>query len=180
MILDDSIFGAIHSLAGQSKFLDSLGVFLASYLPYFLVLGFLIFILRQKKFSEKVFTFLFAGLTVILSRGLITETTRFFYNRLRPFAVLNFNPLISAETNNSFPSGHAAFFFGLAAVVFYFNKKLGTWFLVLTLLNGFARIFVGVHWPSDVLGGAIIGVVSFFAIKIMVKNPKITDKVTIG
>ncbi len=177
MFFDDFLFWQIHFLVGRSSFLDSFGIFLASYLPYLLFLGFIIFILKQKKFSSKVFIFLFAGLTAILSRGLITEIFHFFYYRLRPFTVLDFRPLIFAS-GNSFPSGHASFFFALAAILFYFNKNLGGWFFVLTLVNGFARIFVGVHWPSDIFAGLIIGLISFFVIKFLISGSKISQSVT--
>jgi undecaprenyl-diphosphatase len=60
----------------------------------------------------------------------------------------------------SFPSGHAAIFFAIATAVYLYNKKLGIWFFVVAILMGMARIFVGVHWPSDILGGAVIGIIS--------------------
>lgn len=93
------------------------------------------------------------------------EIIRFFYERQRPFLVLGFQPLADHIQSGSFPSGHAAFFFALALTVFYFNKLWGWRFLAMAMVISLARIFVGVHWPSDILAGAIIGLGSAFLIK---------------
>jgi undecaprenyl-diphosphatase len=57
----------------------------------------------------------------------------------------------------SFPSGHALFYFALSYVIYAYNKKLGTAFYIFSLLIVFSRVYVGIHWPADILAGAIIG-----------------------
>jgi undecaprenyl-diphosphatase len=76
--------------------------------------------------------------------------------------------LLSNEIGQSFPSGHAAFFFALATAVTLFNKKVhpersrrtGIWLFVGAFLISLARIYAGVHYPSDILAGAAVGVFS--------------------
>src|SRR5258708_24900384 len=94
----------------------------------------------------------------MVSRGIVTELIRYFYHHERPFSFYNFTPLIP-EVGWSFPSGHAAWFFALATVIWYVNRKWGVWYFVLSVVMGIARIYVGVHWPLDVLGGIVAGVV---------------------
>lgn len=113
----------------------------------------------QRGSRRKVYLFCEGALAVILARGIITSAIHFFYEHPRPFAVLGFTPLIP-ESGSSFPSGHMAFFFALALVVWYANKKWGAWFLILSFLMGIARIYAGVHWPLDILGGIAVGVAS--------------------
>ncbi len=162
--MDSKIFGAIHFLAGKWSATDWLIVFFAKFLPLLLVIAAIIFIFSRKNQKTGVAIFCVTAASLILSRGLFTEIIRFFYHRSRPFEALGFEPLIS-ESNNSFPSGHAAFFFALAAAMFYFNRKLGLWFFLFAFLNGLARIMAGVHWPTDILGGAAVGILSLFLIK---------------
>ncbi len=161
--MNQVIFQWIFQFAGRSFLLDDLGVLFAKYLPYFLVVWFFILIFRENGWRRKVFLFLEGALAVILSRGLVTEIIRFFYHHPRPFDVFGFTPLV-AESGSSFPSGHAAFLFALAVKVFYLNRKWGTWFFAMSFLVGIARIYAGVHWPADILGGIIVGLASGYFI----------------
>jgi len=98
----------------------------------------------------------------------------------RPFLVLErVNVLMNHQFESSFPSGHASFYFALAMGVYLSNKnpapsfstdrqydrgwswcgaRAGWIYFILAGLMGFARIFVSVHWPLDILAGAVLGV----------------------
>ncbi|MSU56498.1 MAG: phosphatase PAP2 family protein [Candidatus Taylorbacteria bacterium] len=83
---------------------------------------------------------------------------RLFVHRPRPFvADPNIHALIS-ETSYSFPSGHAAFFFALSTTVYLYNKRWGVWFFVASAVIGLARVMAGVHYLTDIAGGAVLGV----------------------
>lgn len=149
------MFGLSH----RNFLLDDLGVFLAQYLPYLAVLGFLAFIFLFDGWKKRLLVFGEGALVAILARGIITEAIRFFYHSPRPFQELNLSALIG-ESGYSFPSGHAALFFAIAMTIFYLNRRIGMWCFVFAAINGLARIFVGVHWPLDIIGGAVVGVLS--------------------
>jgi len=183
--MDNSLFNLIYSFAGKWWPLPWLGIFLANYLGYFLVLAIIILLIsakggpasggKIKDQKQRIYFFSLAILSVILARGIITEIIRFFYYQPRPFLVLEIQPLIAHAPTGSFPSGHATAFFALALAVFYFsagggsafggNRKLSCWIFASSLFMGLARIFTGVHWPSDILAGALIGLGSAFLIK---------------
>ncbi len=150
----------IYSLIGKSLFLDGLIRAFAVYLPYTIIGGALWFFLRRS-WKESAYGFCFALLALILSRGIITELIRVFYDRPRPFQELNFTPLF-LESTGSFPSGHAAFFFALAFVIMMFDKKIGWLFISLAFLNGVARVMAGVHWPTDIIGGMLVALLAFW------------------
>jgi len=170
--LNISVFNFIHYLAGRWWLLDWLGIFLAKYLPYLLIVAFLYFLLKENG-RRRIYFFSLASLSVILSRGIIVEAIKFFYSCERPFASLGFSPLFEKASLGSFPSGHAAVFFALSMAVFYLNRKAGKWFFILSFLVVVARIFAGIHWPFDVLIGAVIGLLSaLFVRKMLPKTEK--------
>lgn len=164
----ETISSWVFALGGKNALLDGVIIFLAKFLPYLLVTGFFLFIIRHKDWKTRWLIFAEGALAVILSRGIITETFRFFYLSPRPFEVLNIQPLFTVQSQ-SFPSGHASLFFALATSIFYFSRRLGWWYVAFASVNGFARIFAGVHWPSDIIGGAAVGILSSMLVKGLLK-----------
>jgi undecaprenyl-diphosphatase len=91
------------------------------------------------------------------------------FNRPRPFET--FGPSVVHHFyfphDPSFPSNMAAAVFGLALAVWLMNRRVGTWLLIMASLVCLARIYVGVHYPSDILGGFVIAVVAVGVIYFM-------------
>ena len=144
---------------------DLLIIFFAKYFGYILVGLLLIFLARDWKKYLPLFWHVAAA--AILSRGIITEAVRFFWHRNRPFVEQNIAPLLDHSASSSFPSGHASFYFAIGTVLYFYNKKAGALFLLASLLVGIARVLAGLHWPSDIAGGALIGILSgFFVVQI--------------
>lgn len=80
--------------------------------------------------------------------------------RVRPFnanQTLNLL-LISPPQDFSFPSGHTMCSFAAATVIYNMNKKAGCLAIILSILIGFSRLYLYVHYPSDVVMGMIIGI----------------------
>ncbi len=169
MSFDTFLFTTVHTLAGTSGFLDVLFVFLAKYLAVILFVVACIFIFRQKKLKNRLYVLSFISLTALMSRGFFTEVIRFFYDRPRPSVVLAFTPFFN-ETTSSFPSGHAAFLFALACAVWYFNRKWGTWLFAGACINGIARVVAGMHWPTDILGGIFVSIISVFIVHMLISS----------
>jgi undecaprenyl-diphosphatase len=67
-------------------------------------------------------------------------------------------PLVHAPVDGSFPSGHAATSFAAATVLSFARPRWAPAFYLLALAIGFSRIYVGVHYPLDIVGGAALGV----------------------
>jgi undecaprenyl-diphosphatase len=67
-------------------------------------------------------------------------------------------PLIAIPHSDSFPSGHTATSFACATVLSALVPRAAPAFYVLALAIGYSRIYVGVHWPLDVVGGAVLGI----------------------
>lgn len=88
--------------------------------------------------------------------------------RIRPFDLVHFTQLlISAPKDFSFPSGHTMASFASAAVIISQNKKWGIYAFILAFLIGFSRLYLFVHFPSDVIIGAVIGcILGIISVKI--------------
>ena len=79
--------------------------------------------------------------------------------RLRPFDVYpHVTLLIPRPHDFSFPSGHTMSSFAAATVLFWNYKRIGICALIIAILIAFSRLYLYVHYPTDVLGGIIIGV----------------------
>lgn len=82
--------------------------------------------------------------------------------------------LISPPSGFSFPSGHSCASFAASTVLLAVSKKWGFPALALAVLIAFSRIFLFVHWPTDVLAGIALGIVS--ALFMLWAIPKIEEK----
>lgn len=79
-------------------------------------------------------------------------------HRTRPFvAHPQIHPLYVVHSS-SFPAGHAATAFGGATLLAYVAPRTAPLFMLLAVAIGFSRVYVGVHYPTDVLAGAFLGV----------------------
>ena len=165
MNYDLSVFNFFHGLAGQSKWLDWLVIFLGEYFPYLVAAGFLVWLYFEEDWRTRIQKLAFAVLVIVLARGILAEVIRFIYFRARPFAALDFMPLFNHEAVASFPSGHATLFFAGAFSVFYFSKRWGIWGLVAASFISVARVVAGVHWPLDIFAGALVALLSFLVVK---------------
>jgi len=103
--------------------------------------------------------FLTVALTA-LTVSLVNGGLKLLAQRDRPpTVILDPEPLMQVPKTSSFPSGHAASSFACAYVLSRFAPRLTVFFYVLALGIAFSRIYVGVHYPIDVLVGAMLGTV---------------------
>ncbi len=156
MLIDIYIFQQINGLAGNYFWLDDLGIFFAKHLGYFFAFALLALFIKNYKRDMVIQAFL-AG---ILARIGITEIIRAIAPKSRPFVENNVNLILNHYSTSSFPSGHAAFFFALSAVVYFHNKKAGVIAFFASFLISVSRVFCGIHWPSDIFAGAMVGIFS--------------------
>lgn len=78
--------------------------------------------------------------------------------RIRPYDVNNFSIIIPHLSDFSFPSGHSTAAFAFATAVFMLNKRAGIFCYIYAVLTAFSRLYLYVHYPSDVIFGAILGI----------------------
>ena len=173
MNLDLIVFRWLNSWAGINEWLDAGIIFRAEWLGLWLGGALGVFIVLGKDKRRELRMVLQALLAVLVSRFFVTELIRYFYDRPRPFEILeNIYQLLEHSPGGSFPSGHAAFFFALAMSVFFHRKIWGIIFFLGAISIGLSRVAAGLHWPSDILGGAIVGILTSILINFLVKKYK--------
>lgn len=164
----------LNSYTFNHLFVGYTAILFAAYVPYFLIMGLLFFVFRNKKV---LFVALLAGLT---ARYAVKALILLIYTSSRPYVgdtdITLLIPPIVSEEYHTFPSGHALFFFAMSAVIYRHDKRLGIFFFIASALMGIARVMVGAHYPSDIIGGAVIGAlvgflfVKLFDIRIRARN----------
>lgn len=102
-------------------------------------------------------------LGTIAIANLVVITTNSLYFRDRPFADLDVTLLFYRPTDSSMPSNSAAVFVGLAAAVWGFDRRVGAALMAVAGLHAFLRVYAGVHYPSDIAVGAMIGIAAAMA-----------------
>jgi len=158
--MDYRIFQLINSLAGHYKWLDDVCIFMAAYSQYFLGAGIVVWMLLKDKINFlknfKITAYFFG--TAVVSRFIFGEILKRLISRPRPFETFHFVPLVLEDDGQSFPSGHMTFFFAFSTAVYLYNKKAGIICYAASVLMGLARIYTGVHYPLDILGGMALGI----------------------
>ncbi|MCX7909068.1 MAG: phosphatase PAP2 family protein [Ignavibacteria bacterium] len=142
---------------------DKLFVLLTIQEHWYIVYSILIYFLLTK-FQWKGRIFLVVLLVAIfVADQLSSNVIKELVGRIRPCHTLqDLRLLVPCGGGKSFPSSHAVNNFAFAILLSYFFQQYKIHFLVLASLVSLSRIYVGVHYPSDVIAGAIIGIIIGF------------------
>lgn len=154
--------------------------FFASFLIWLMFAGVLVLWLLDGRITkEEVLHALLASFTA----WVLAEIIKRIFPTLRPYQTDGRGILtMTMPTDGAFPSGHAAASFALALTIWLHDRKLGWIFLVAALVIGIARVLGNVHYPVDILGGAVLGIFVALAVEklhvfklfsfILKRNPK--------
>ena len=154
------IFSNINQFATKNLFLDNVFIFLAEFMPFvFIFLLTYIWFLRDKKIA--LYCTYSATLGIIINYAVAK-----IYFHPRPFAQNIGSQLVSHAPDASFPSDHTTFVLSIAFCLLFFPKTriIGLVFSLFGIVSGIARVFVGVHYPFDILGSIIVAIISSIAI----------------
>lgn len=155
--MDILTFNFFHSFAGRSLALDNAIVFFADSYFFFVLFVFAIAAYWDYRKQHVGTAYLFAIAAAIIARFGVTSLIRFFIHRPRPFTEFHFIPLVQ-DAAYSFPSGHTVFLFAMATIMLFSNRKLALFLCASGLIVGIARIMAGIHYPTDIISGMVLGV----------------------
>jgi undecaprenyl-diphosphatase len=155
--MDVRLFQLINGLAARNAVMDRIMFWCAKGLPFIYALVLVALWLTWKR-KYQIAAFL-SAISAFVALGIGQVLIRLF-PRLRPYDLYPTHLLVDRTQDPSFPSDHATLAFAVATLVWQVNRKLGFVLFLLAVLQGFARIYVGAHYPTDVAGGAVLGTVT--------------------
>ena len=147
----------------RSSLLDAffLGVtkIAGSYGQFWVVIAVLLLIFKKTRRAGIALLIAYVGVFLLGQFGL-----KNLFSRPRPCQIDTAFPLlVSRPSSSSFPSTHSAWAFGGATAIFLQHKKAGIAAYVVAVLIGFSRLYLFLHFPTDVLFGGLMGVALGFA-----------------
>ncbi|EKN68099.1 undecaprenyl-diphosphatase [Schinkia azotoformans] len=147
------IFQAINQLAGTHPILDATMVFITEKALYIFAFTLLfMWLFGNEKYKYTVVYAALTGALGLIINFLISQ----IYFEPRPFVTHHVNMLIPHIADASFPSDHTTGAFSLALAIFLWHRKIGFITVLFAALTGFSRIYVGHHYPFDVLGSSLV------------------------
>jgi len=164
-------FKIINNLAYKNALLDKVMIFFSNDVPYIfmavIVLIFILGIINNKKENRKI-----AVNTVVITaiNLIINLMIRIIFHINRPFVDHNVNLLVSHDTASSFPSNHATGTMSIAVALNKYNKVLGLIMTILSIIVGFSRVYVGDHYPIDIIGSYIIVFITNYVYNLVLRN----------
>lgn len=165
--MNEKIFKSINRLSGHVSPIDLLMIFITNKMRYVFLLV-LLFMWFRNDFSKRI------SFHALISAGVaffLNTLVKLFYYKPRPFVKHRVGILIPSKTDSSFPSKHTMLAFAVSTSIFLYKRTLGLIMWILSILTGFSRIWVGHHYPFDIIGSAFIGTMSSFIVdKISCRN----------
>jgi undecaprenyl-diphosphatase len=156
--LDVALFHLING-QGRNSFFDWLMPYITDlnhFHYYLLALG--VWLLWKERKPGLVFL-IFLGLTLAITDPFSSHLLKYWISRVRPCQILpDVHLLTDCNTSPSFPSSHAVNVFAAAFFLAQPFKKISPILFAIAGLVAYSRIYIGVHYPLDVLGGAAIGI----------------------
>jgi undecaprenyl-diphosphatase len=154
--MNDKLFNSLIPLSRRCTPLDWLMILISDKIRYVFVFV-LIFMWFRNAASKKVAcnAMISGGITLV-----VHTLIKLCYFKPRPFVNHRVGILIPSKTDSSFPSKHTLLVFAISTSILLYNRTLGYIMSGLSVLAGLSRIWVGHHYPSDIIGSALIATIT--------------------
>ena len=159
--IDRTLFTAVNGLAGHHASLDAAMVFLAKDAPVLFAVLLAGCWLTWRPAWQRAAAL--AGLSALMALG-IGQLVGLMLPRARPYEVMPAVVLVRHAADTSFPSDHAIMVGAVIASLWFLQRGLTAMLVIIGALVLVARVYIGVHYPTDVIAGAALGAATAVAI----------------
>jgi undecaprenyl-diphosphatase len=160
--VNENLFRLINDLGKEHTSFNPVFIFIAEYMVFFLALAVITFWFTRV-YKNRIMVI--CGSITFFIAEVFGKIAGKIHSNHQPFAELsNVNQLIEKTVDNSFPSDHTILFFSFCVTFCMFRGARGSFWIILAILVGISRIWVGVHYPADILVGAMISMGTAFIV----------------
>ena len=164
--MDFKLFQMINSLSGRYSPLDQLMILISNRIRYVYLMVLIILWFKNRTNKRIAIEASSSVLITLILQILI----KIFYYKPRPFKKRRVGILIPSKLDSTFPSKHTLLAFAASTSIYLFHRTLGSIMLVMSVITGFSRIWVGHHYPSDVIGSAFLGSLTSLVTRVFSRN----------
>lgn len=179
LTLDSTVVQALSTFAGSYSVVGWISIFLSKYAEYLFYLSIPVYWFFGNRKNKRMI--IQTIIVCCISMGLSWLLGQLI-PRDRPFVTLPLIPLVPHDAGASFPSNHATAALAIAATYWYFIKPKGRRFwMTLAVGVSLSRVFIGVHYPTDVLSGMVLGMSCAYAIhSLLPRFPQVVSLIDQG
>ena len=157
LILNEDLFFSIYNLSNKNNLVDFIMTTGAEYVIFAMAIVSVLLFLKGSEKDKKAF-FLILGSFIV--GFVLLKLLHIFIYEPRPYMTFPIDPLINLGIDESFPSDHSLVSSIMTFSYYFYRARFAFLMGVGSLWIGFSRIFSGVHYPFDILGGFILGLLA--------------------
>jgi len=171
--IDGSLFTDVTDFARDTHWLNGIAQVWTTYsIGVFVLLLLVGWWISRRKDDARMTAALTAPICVVVA-FLVTEVIKSQIAEVRPCRSLPADFILEScpvPTDYALPSGHTTFAMATAVALLYVDRRLGVLAVVLAVLEGASRVYVGAHYPHDVLAAIVVAVVVVMAVSLVLRH----------
>lgn len=159
--MDQKLFKWINSLAGKNHTMDQVMMFASTKIRYLFASVLLMMLFGSQSGKKLTFQTIISLVITSSAKALINKIKY----RPRPFVTRDANVLLASKLDTTYLSKHSLISFAVSTMVYMYYRGIGKIMLAMSSLTAISRIWVGAHYPLDVVRSSLIGAVISIIVK---------------
>ncbi|MEH7380240.1 undecaprenyl-diphosphatase [Bacillus sp. JJ1533] len=172
--MDVKVFRVINQMSGRSSLVDHFMILVSNKVRYVYFLILIVMWFKKHPYKQITNNAVISAIVTLVMNSFF----KLFIYKPRPFIKKRVGILIPSKLDSSFPSKHTLLVFAVSTSVLLYNRVLGSIMFGLAVMTGLSRIWVGHHYPSDIIGSALLGSLTSMFVHIISRSKSNFDVIT--